>query len=255
MGAPLNGDVSWLRPWLLSGTAWSGEDAGGFLVGRGGVSFRQQGRGASWPQQTGSRPSWGVGFGPGWGQSARIRHKMRKRHGSSDGGVTPEEAACPVSLAQPGVRRHPCCGLIKGRGWAKEGFLLWEARSLQGDGGLDKPSVSSCPPAFPRPLVPGRPSGQQSRAYGALTTALVASTPLLLCEEVAWGTQQRQCRSPLFSGFPGAGGEVGKAKEGRQGHPLVYQWLVGGISYLPVTLPGSGPGQHPWGASPCGLML
>lgn len=32
----MNGDVSWLCPWLLSGTVWSGKKKVGFLVGRGG---------------------------------------------------------------------------------------------------------------------------------------------------------------------------------------------------------------------------
>ena len=48
---------------------------------------------------------------------------------------------------------------------------------------------------------------------------------------------------------------MGKAKEGEAGTSISYQQLVGVYLTLPVTPPGSGPGQHPWGASPCGLML
>lgn len=69
------------------------EDAGGLPGGEGRFPLGNRGGGASSPQQTGSRPSGGVGFGHKLGDSPRIRHKMRKRHGSSDGGVTPE-AAC-----------------------------------------------------------------------------------------------------------------------------------------------------------------
>ena len=63
------------------------------------------------------------------------------------------------------------------------------------------------------------------------TTALFASTPLLLCEEVIGYSATPVPFSSFLRGFLGAG--VGKAKEGEAGTSISYQWLV----ILPSQLP------------------
>lgn len=73
---------------------------------------------------------------------------------------------------------------------------------------LDKPRVSSCPPAFPCPLMPPMcPSGQRVRGLQTHTTALFTSTPLLLCEEVMGYSATLVPFSSFLSGF--LGGEAG----------------------------------------------
>lgn len=59
------------------------------------------------------------------------------------------------------------------------------------------------------------------------TTALFASTPLLLCEEVIGYSATPVPFSSFLRGFLGAGGGVGKVKEGEAGTSISYQLLVG----------------------------
>lgn len=127
-----------------------------------------------------------------------------------------------MQVAQPGVCTAPARGLTGatlGRGW----FLPWEAQGLQGNEVLDKPSFSSCPPAFPCPLVPPRcPSGQRVWGLPTHTTALFTSTPLL-CEEVMGYSATLVPFSSFLSGFLGGGGEAGKEREGEAGTSISYQ--------------------------------
>ena len=163
-------------PMASVGNGVVGEEEGGLPGGEGRFPLGKRGGGTSSPQQTGSRPSWGVCFGHQPGDSPRIRHKTRKRYGAPDGGATPETAACWLSLVSAASALWADQGARLGKG----GFLLWEARSLQGDEVLDKPSVSSCPPAFPpAPAPPRHPSGQQSGAYGLIPQR--CSRPPLCC--------------------------------------------------------------------------
>lgn len=97
--------------------------------------------------------------------------------------------------------RCPACELTGG----KAGKRLVSPSEV-----LDKPSVSSGPPAFPGPLMPPMyPCGQRVRALQTHTTALFTSTPLLLCEEVMGYSATLVPFSSFLSGF--LGGEAGTA--------------------------------------------
>lgn len=180
---------------------------------------------------------------------------MRKRHGALDGGVTPRR----LPAGEPGSAwcpRHPCCGLIKGEELGKEAFSFGRLKACKVMKSWTSPVSASCPPAFPRPLVPPKASLWPAvQGYG-LTQQRCSRHPFAALRGSHRVLSNASARSHSFLRV--SWGQVekwGRQGGGRQGHPLVYQWLVRAYLTLPVTLPGSGPGQHPWGASPCGLML